>query len=160
MGSPNSPNAFRYHQGQKSRVPLAVTSFINSSRKLQPPFSARTKEVQQERPVHSINTQTKSYYNRQTPISTLTIPFSPQINMPSKLYKNQIISKIWTTFTEAGFDQEARVCASYHAGKLLRNTRATARYWGFPFHQQLLWINCSSSVWFLLLLGISTKLTQ
>lgn len=43
---------------------LQLPGSINSSRKLQPPFPARTKEVQPERPVHSMNTQTKSYYNR------------------------------------------------------------------------------------------------
>lgn len=65
-----------YHQeGQESSVPLTLPSFINGSRKLQPPFSARTKEAQQKSPVHAINTHTKSYYGGQIPISTLTIPF-------------------------------------------------------------------------------------
>ena len=73
---------------------LPFASFINSPRKLQPPFPARTKEVQQKGQfiplTHRPNPITKDRF-----LSILSqSPLLPQVNTPSKLPGIQIISKI------------------------------------------------------------------
>lgn len=130
----------------RSKVHSSPCSFINSSRKLQPPFSARTKQVQRERPVHSINTQTKSYYNRQIPISTLTIPFSPRNKHAIKTIQNSDHLQYVNYHHWGWIWPWSHSVPDIMLANWLRNTRATAKYWGewrggVPSHQQLLWIS-------------------
>lgn len=130
----------------RSKVHSSPCSFINSSRKLQPPFSARTKQAQRERPVHSINTQTKSYYNRQIPISTLTIPFSPRNKHAIKTIQNSDHLQYVNYHHWGWIWPWSHSVPDIMLANWLRNTRATAKYWGEWRGGFLLTSSCCESV--------------
>lgn len=167
LGPPKSPNTFHYPQeGQKSTVPLTVASFISSSRKLQPPFSARTKEVQQKGQFISLTHRPNSITKDRFLSLPSQSPLLPQTNMTSKLYGIRIMSETGTAFTEAGSDQEALVCAGYQAGRQVRNLRALALYpeetlrLSFPSCYWESSVHFQSFFFFFLVSGDLHKLTQ